>query len=59
MNTESFLRGRIGQAILSSDTPPFSLRVSSVPKNTNQYITINPDTENEEIFYYTTVSGTP
>ena len=57
-NTESFLRWRIGISILSTQTVPFTLPVSVVPKNDNQFITISPDTENEEIFYYTTRTWT-
>ena len=46
------------QTITSSQTVPFDLSVSVVPENENQYITISPDTENEEIFYYTTKTWT-
>ena len=56
--TESFWRGRIADAITPTQTVPFTLAVSKVPNNENQYITISPDTENEEIFYYTTTSWT-
>ena len=52
MNTESFLRWRIWQTILSTDNVPFILNVSKVPNLSSWYITISPDTENEEIFLY-------
>jgi len=56
--TESFWRGRIAEAITDSASVPFTLKVSKVPNNENQFITISPDTENEEIFYYTTKTWT-
>lgn len=56
--TESFWRGNIWQTITQSTTVPFTLNVSYIPENDNQYITISPDTVNEEIFYYTTKNGT-
>ncbi len=57
-NTESFGRWRIVDSILSDTAVPFTLRVSKVPVQENQFITINPDTTSEEIFYYTTKTGT-
>ena len=56
--TESFGRGKVAETILSSQTVPFTLNVSKVPNNENQYITISPDTINEEIFFYTTKTWT-
>ena len=57
-NTESFGRGNIWETITSIQSVPFTLNVSYVPENENQYITISPDTVNEEIFYYTTKTWT-
>lgn len=57
-NTESFGRWNIGQTLTATQTPPFTLKVSYVPFNESEYITINPDTVNEEIIFYTTKTGT-
>ena len=57
-HTESFGRGRIVDTILSGTAVPFALRVSKLPVSDNQYLTINPDSDSEEIFYYTTTTGT-
>lgn len=52
--TESFGRGRIVESILDTTSVPFTLKISKVPVEDNQFITINPDTTSEEIFFYTT-----
>lgn len=57
-NLQSFLRGELRQNILSTDSAPFDLKVSVVPDLDNQYLTIDPDTDSEEIFFFTTRSGT-
>ena len=57
-NTESFGRWNIGQTITSGQVPPFALKVSYVPNNESQFITLSPDTVNEEIIFYTTKTGT-
>jgi len=44
--------------ITSTEAVPFALRVSKLPVNDDQFLTINPDTDNEEIFFYTTTTGT-
>jgi hypothetical protein len=48
----------VGQTITASQTVPFDLTVSYIPTNDNQFITASPDTNNEEIFRYTTSTGT-
>jgi len=57
--TESFLRWKIAQTITSTESVPFNKKVSKVPVLTSGFITISPDTENEEIFLYSGVSWTP
>lgn len=57
-HTESFWRGRIIDTILSTTAVPFSLRVSKLPVSGNQFLTINPDTNEEEILFYTTTTWT-
>jgi len=49
---ESFLRGKIANNIAKISSVPFDLEVSKWPYLTKWFITISPDTENEEIFYY-------
>lgn len=56
--TESFGRGRIAESILDTTAVPFTLKISKVPVTDNQFITINPDTTREEIFFYTTTTWT-
>lgn len=56
--TESFGRGRIAESILDTTSVPFTLKVSNVPVEDNQFITIDPDTTSEEIFFYTTKTWT-
>ena len=57
-NTESFWRGNIWQTITSAQTVPFDLKVSYIPVNDNQYITVSPDDNNEEIMFYSVRTGT-
>lgn len=57
-HTESFGRGRIAESILDDTSVPFTLKVSKIPIEENQYITIDPDTNNEEILFYTTKAWT-
>ncbi len=56
--TESFLKWKIAETITSSETVPFTKDISKVPVLTSWYITISPDTEDEEIFHYSSVTGT-
>lgn len=57
--TESFGRWRIAQTVLPDESVPFDLKVSKLPVEENQFITIDPDSPNEEIFFYTTITWTP
>lgn len=57
--TESFLRGKIAETITPTEAVPFTKDVSKVPNQTEWYITISPDTDNEEIFFYNWVTWTP
>jgi len=50
--TESFLRGKIAETITANETVPFTKKVSKVPTLTKGFITVSPDTDNEEIFFY-------
>jgi len=50
--TESFLRGKIAEIITANEAVPFTKKVSKVPALTKGFITVSPDTDNEEIFFY-------
>ena len=56
--TESFLRGKIAETITANETVPFTKKVSKVPTLTKGFITVSPDTDNEEIFFYEGTSWT-
>jgi hypothetical protein len=57
-NVESFWRGELRSAISDTQTVPFTLSVSVVPNLENMYFTVDGATDDEEIFYFTTKSGT-
>jgi hypothetical protein len=57
-NVESFWRGELRSAVSSSQSVPFTLSVSVVPNNENMYFTVDGDSDDEEIFYFTTKTGT-
>lgn len=56
-NVQSFLRGELRQNVRATDAVPFDLKVSKVPATDNQYLTLDPDTDSEEIVYFTTRTG--
>jgi len=57
-NIESFYRATIEQSILDTDICPFNLNVSKLPVLLSGYLTVSPNTANEEIIQYTH-AGTP
>jgi len=57
--TESLYRWKLSSSITDTETTPFTKNVSKVPELTTWYITIEPETINEEIVFYNGVTGTP
>lgn len=57
-STEAFYRAQIREQILNTTLPPFDLKVSKIPAQTSGFLTISPNTENEEIIQYGSVNGT-
>lgn len=59
---ESFYRAKILTPIQSTDAAstgtPLVINVSEVPVKTSGYLTISPNTDNEEIVYYSAIDGT-
>lgn len=51
---ESFYRATIRQSISKTQSVPFSLKLSKLPKLSTWLLTISPNTAEEEIVYYTT-----
>lgn len=49
---ESFYRATIVQSITPSNTPPFALKLSNLPLLTKGFLTLSPNTVNEEIVYF-------
>lgn len=56
--SESFYRATIRQSIDSTQTVPFTLKVSKIPTLTTWLLTLSPNTANEEILEYNGVDGT-
>lgn len=56
--SESFYRATIRQSIDSTQTVPFTLKVSKIPTLTTGLLTVSPNTANEEILEYNGVDGT-
>ena len=49
---ESFYRSVVIQSITPSSTPPFALKLSNLPTLTKGFLTLSPNTVNEEMVYY-------
>lgn len=56
--SESFYRATIRQSIDSTQTVPFTLKVSKIPTLTTWLLTLSPNTANEELIEYNGVDGT-
>lgn len=55
--TESFYRWQISDKITTTQTCPFTIRVTNTPNKTVGLLTISPDTEFEEIVEYATTAN--
>lgn len=56
-NVQSFFRSRLQKPILAGDVVPFELYLSTLPSVANGYITVSPNSENEEIMEYSTINS--
>lgn len=57
-NTQSFFRSRLQKPVLATDAVPFELSLSSLPAVADGYVSVSPNTENEEIMEYSAINAT-
>ena len=55
---ESFYRAKTRQSLSSTSLPPFNQKVSKVPLNTSGFVTLDPNTSNEELCFYNGIDST-
>lgn len=56
--TEAFYRAITLQSISQTQTCPFDIQISELPLNSTGLVTIDPNTENEEMLYYSAKNST-
>lgn len=59
MDIESFYRARFWETITSDTNAPFDLKVSKLPELSSWYLTGSPETSEEELFHYDSITWTP
>jgi len=55
---ESFYRAKTRQSVSITTLPPFNMKVSKIPLGTSGFVTVDPNTSNEEIMYFNATDAT-
>lgn len=54
---ESFYRAKTRQSVSITTLPPFNMKVSKIPLNTSGFVTVDPNTSDEEIMFFNGVDA--